>query len=140
MAIIPSEQVVGPEEPRDCAVSRKPRASGGRKIHPYTFLSGKTFDEDLEEQLEEKNFKQRPEDPLEKPSVIQKLDNCRFVQQKSLSELWTSWRNPEIKQERLAVTNELKTIQEKTTARSGTSVRKLKMTPWMGKVRTQIRF
>ena len=136
MAIIPSEQVVGPTEHRDTTVSRKPRALGGRKIHPYTFLSGKTLDEDLEKQLERINFDWRQEHPVGEPSQIRKLDNCRFDRQKSHSALRTTWRDPTVRKERLAVKNELMTIR-KNIARSGTPLRRLRVKPRLGKVLTR---
>ena len=79
-------------------VSHKPREMDGWRIPSYTFLSGYTSNEDLNEKLEEKEEFRQLEDPLELPrGKSYKIDSCELVQERVSSDPTTSLKKIETK-------------------------------------------
>ena len=96
------EVVAGGSDALALEVSRKPRApeersfpSAGGRTPADTFLSENTSNEDLNKELEEKEFRQNLKNPLEKLPEDRdyKIDNCRLDRQRTTSDPRTSPKN-----------------------------------------------
>ena len=83
-------------------ISRKPHGPGLWQDTPNTFLSRNTSGEDLEEQLEEKNFEHEPRDLGESSQKkIHKIDSGgRLVHKKVNLKLETSWKKRKLRMKR----------------------------------------